>query len=366
MSRKFPEAQPLTGGWRDDPAWPDVDVVMPIRNEFDHLEAAIESVRAQDYPGGLRIFLGVGPSEDDTEELAAKLADDADDLVVVNNPSGRTPSALNVAIRAGSAPVVVRFDGHSVLCDGYVAQAVEALRSTGAANVGGRQVPQPRTQFEGAVAAATTSWLGTGGASYRVGGKPAQVDTVYLGVFDRAAIEAVGLFDERLIRNQDYELNIRLRKAGGIVWFDPELWVGYRLRGSWRALATQYYEYGFWKARVLQLHPESLRARQLLPPFAIMVAMLGLLGSSLRRPLILAPVSYVLVLGAGSRARPRVGAALGAIHVSWTFGLLRGATRSFADAVASGRVLRQPHVLPELPPHRNVDRTKMMDGTLGP
>ena len=84
------------------------------------------------------------------------------------------------------------------------------------------------------------------------------VDTVFLGVFDRAAIEAVGLFDERLIRNQDYELNIRLRKAGGTVWFDPELSVGYRPRGSWTALAKQYFEYGQWKAVVMRMHPDRL------------------------------------------------------------------------------------------------------------
>ena len=343
-----PELQSTASSWRNDPGWPDVDVVMPIRNEFDHLEAAVKSVRAQDYPGRLRIFLGVGPSDDSTEELAASLADNAGDLVVVDNPSGKTASALNAAIRAGSSAVIVRVDGHSALSGGYIVRAVETLRSGNATNVGGRQVPQPHTPFEEAVAAATTSWLGTGAATYRVGGEPGPVDTVYLGVFDRAAIEDVDLFDERLIRNQDYELNIRLRKAGGIVWFDPELWVGYRPRGSWQALATQYYEYGFWKARVLQLHPESLRARQLAPPLAITVALLGLLGSFLRRPLVLAPAGYVLALGAGSGARPRVGAALGAIHVAWTVGLLRGTTRSIVDALSSGRTLRWPQTRLEL------------------
>ena len=143
-----------------------------------------------------------------------RLAADSDDLTVVANPSGRTPSALNAAIRAGSAPVIVRVDGHSELSAGYIRRAVEILRDTGAANVGGIQRPEPTTSFEQAVADATTSLLGTGGASYRVGSTAGAVDTVYLGVFDRAAIEAVGLFDEQLIRNQDYELNIRLRDAG--------------------------------------------------------------------------------------------------------------------------------------------------------
>ena len=114
-----------------DAAWPDVDVVMPIRNEALHLETAIESVRRQAYPGRLRILLGVGPSTDGTEALADRLAADSDDLTVVANPSGRTPSALNAAIRAGSAPVIVRVDGHSELSAGYVRRAVEILRDDG-------------------------------------------------------------------------------------------------------------------------------------------------------------------------------------------------------------------------------------------
>jgi len=324
VSRRIIAGQPFIGGWRDDPSWPDVDVVMPIRNEFDHLEAAIESVRAQEYPGRLRIFLGVGPSDDDTEALAAKLADGSDDLVVVDNPSGKTPSALNVAIRAGSAPVVVRVDGHSVLSDGYVTRAVETLRSTGAANVGGRQVPQPETPFEEAVAAATTSWLGTGGATYRVGGEAGPVDTVYLGVFDREAIEAVGLFDERLIRNQDYELNIRLRKNGGLVWFNPELWVGYRPRGSWKALANQYYEYGFWKARVLRLHPESMRVRQVIAGLAVPALLAGSLLGLRNRRLAAAVGSFGALAVIGSIRRPSAPSIALVSSIAWSSGLAAG------------------------------------------
>jgi len=324
------------------PRWPDVgrpdvDVVMPIRNEADHLAAAVAAVRSQDYPGNVRVFLGVGPSDDGTERVAAELAAEwaaaGDDLVVVDNPGGRTPSALNAAIGAGSAPVVVRVDGHSELSDGYIRRAVETMQRTGAVNVGGLQVPMATTSFERAVAAATTSWLGTGGASYRVGGDEGPTDTVFLGVFDRAAIEAVGLFDERLIRNQDYELNIRLRRAGGTVWFDPRLSVGYRPRGSWTALATQYYEYGYWKAAVLRLHPGSLRLRQLLPPVGIAVTAAASVVSLRRRRFAWVPLVGVGVVAAEAlRARPGgagavvvTGAVMATVPVAWSAGLLRGA-----------------------------------------
>jgi succinoglycan biosynthesis protein ExoA len=311
--------------WRDDPEWPDVDVVMPIRNEAPHLATALASVRAQAYPGRLRIVLGVGPSDDGTEAIAAQFATESDDLIVVDNPSGKTPSALNAAIRAGSAPVIVRVDGHSELSAGYIRRAVEILRETGAANVGGVQRPEPTTPFEQAVADATTSLLGTGGASYKVGTEAHATDTVYLGVFDRAAIEAVGLFDESLIRNQDYELNIRLRAAGGTVWFDPTLSVGYRPRSTWSALARQYYEYGWWKSVVLRKHPHSLKLRQLIPPVGIVGVAVGLVVGTRRRPALVVPMAYVVALAATVRSTSRPlhsTSVLVVTHIAWVSGML--------------------------------------------
>lgn len=323
--------------WRNDATWPDVDVVMPIRDEAAHLDTAVASVRAQGYPGVLRIILGVGPSTDGTEALAARLAHESDDLAVADNPSGRTPSALNVAIRAGSAPVVVRVDGHSELSAGYIRHAVELLRDTGAVNVGGVQRPAPTTPIEQAVADATTSWLGTGGASYRVGADARATDTVYLGVFDRAAIEAVGLFDESLIRNQDYELNIRLRAAGGVVWFDPSLSVGYVPRGSWSRLARQYYEYGWWKSVVLRRHPDSLKLRQMIPPVGIAAVAIGAVVGCRWRPAWLVPAAYAASVAAASRSTERplaTASAISVIHGSWVGGMIRGFLSRTGSTVA--------------------------------
>lgn len=319
-----------SGGWRDDPAWPDVDVVMPIRNEAPHLATALASVRSQAYPGQLRIVLGVGPSDDGTEQVAAATAAESDDLLVVDNPTGRTPSALNAAIRAGTAPVIVRVDGHSELSAGYIRRAVEILRETHAVNVGGIQRPEPTTPFEQAVADATSSLLGTGGAPYKIGEVARATDTVYLGVFDRDAIEAVGLFDEELIRNQDYELNIRLRAAGGVVWFDPTLSVGYRPRPTWSRLARQYYEYGWWKSVVLRLHPSSLKLRQVIPPIAIVGVGVGLVLGTRWRPALAVPAAYAVAVGGAVRRTRHPGvtaAALVTTHTSWVAGMFLGFVR---------------------------------------
>jgi succinoglycan biosynthesis protein ExoA len=317
------------GSDHDRHGWPTVSVVVPVRNEAAHLERAVASILAQDYPMPFDVCLAVAPSGDGTEEIAARLAAEEARVTVVPNPSGATPAGLNAAIRATSGEIVVRVDAHARLSPGYVRRAVETMCRTGAVNVGGRQVPEPETPFERAVAEATTSWMGTGGATYRIGGIEGPVDTVYLGVFDRAAGDAVGWFDESLIRNQDYELNIRLRRAGGAVWFDPELWVGYRPRGTWTALARQYYEYGWWKAEVLRRHPESLRLRQVVPPVVITTAFVGG-GVGLRwRPGLLAPLCYLVaaaVAGAAAR-RALVAPVLITMHTSWTAGILRHLVR---------------------------------------
>lgn len=311
--------------------WPSVSVVMPIRNEAEHLDRAVASVLAQDYPVDFDVCLAVGPSDDGTEEVANRLAESEPRVTVVANPAGTTPAGLNAAIAATAGEIVVRVDGHSNLSPGYVRRAVETMMRTGAVNVGGRQVPEPQTPFEHAVAAATTSWLGTGGATYRLGGSEGPVDTVYLGVFDRRAGVAVGWFDETLIRNQDYELNIRLRAAGGQVWFDPELWVGYRPRGSRKSLATQYFEYGRWKAEVLRRHPASVRLRQVIAPVGIATVAVAT-GAGLRfRPLLAVPIVYGAALmtvrpPAGTR-RLTVACVLTTVHASWVAGLARGGVR---------------------------------------
>ncbi len=324
--------------------WPSVSVVVPVRNEARHLERAVASILDQHYPEPFDVCLAVAPSDDDTAEVAARIASTNDRVRVVDNPAGVTPAGLNAAIRATFGSIVVRVDGHAELSPGYIRRAVETMCQTGAVNVGGLQVPHPETPFEEAVAAATTSWMGTGGATYRMGGSAGSVDTVYLGVFDRAAAETVGWFDETLIRNQDYELNIRLRAAGGTVWFDPELRVGYRPRGTWSALARQYFEYGWWKAVVARLHPESIRARQAgaalaAPGFAIGIAALWRRNWG-RTACVTAAAGAALAPNALRRVAGPV-VVIVVMQVCWSSGfLLSGALR--ACRIPSGRATADP------------------------
>jgi succinoglycan biosynthesis protein ExoA len=304
---------------------------MPVRDEAEHLEAAVAAVRAQEYPAAIEICLAVAPSTDGTARLACALAERHDDVAVVENPAGTTPAGLNAAVKSTSGEVIVRVDGHAELSPGYIRRAVETMRRTGAVNVGGIQQAEGITPFEQAVAAAMTSPFGTGDAMFHYGGDEGPTDTVYLGVFDRDAVLAAGLFDETLARNQDYELNIRLREAGGTVWFDPELSARYRPRGSLRALATQYFEYGRWKREVVKRHPRSLRWRQAAPP-ALVVGLAGSLVAAVFRPVALvAPAAYMVatVGAAATTARSAAEAARLAVifptmHLAWGAGFLTG------------------------------------------
>ncbi|MEE2767739.1 MAG: glycosyltransferase family 2 protein [Actinomycetota bacterium] len=310
---------------------PAVAVVVPARNAEPTLSAAVASALAQEVEGGLEVCIAVGPSVDGTAEVARGLAQSDQRVLVVENPTGVTPAGLNLAIRATSAPVVVRLDAHAVLDPGYVARAVEILERTGAVNVGGRQDPRGVSPFEKAVGAAMSSRFAAGDARFRTGGPPGPVDTVYLGVFSRAALEGVDLFDEELVRNQDSELNWRLRQAGGEVYFDPSLVVGYRPRSALRTLGSQYFGYGRWRRVVVRRHPRSVRWRQLLPPVVLCGVGFGLVSGWFWMPLFLFPAVYgvavmaaSVVVGNSPSQIIRLVSVFPVIHMSWAVGFLIG------------------------------------------
>src|SRR5690606_35295431 len=214
--------------------WPAVSVIMPILNEERYLADAVARVLEQDYPGELELVLALGPSSDRTDEIARQIAAGDSRVRLVDNPAGRTPNALNVAIKASRHGIVVRVDGHGLLSDGYIRRAVGVLEETGAANVGGIMHADGETDFEHAVARAMTSPFGIGGAAFHVGGDEGPADTVYLGTFRREVLDRLGGYDEHFVRAQDWELNYRIRKAGETVWFTPDLRVTYRPRSNLR------------------------------------------------------------------------------------------------------------------------------------
>jgi succinoglycan biosynthesis protein ExoA len=314
---------------------------MPVLNEERHLAAAVRRVLEQGYPGDLEVILAIGPSQDRTREIADELAAEDPRIRVVDNPAAKTPHALNLGIAESSYDIVVRVDGHGELADGYIERAVELLAETGADNVGGVMDAQGETPFEQAVASVYTTKLGLGGSAFHLASSPAgEVETVFLGVFRKEALEAVGGFDETMHRAQDWELNHRLRGSGRKVWFSPELRVTYRPRSTLRDLARQMYVTGKWRREVMARYPETASARYLAPPLTVLgVAggtVAGLIGFATGiRPLtagFLAPAGYLLLVVAGAltvgrlpiAARIRLPAVLATTHLAWGSGFLVG------------------------------------------
>jgi glycosyltransferase involved in cell wall biosynthesis len=322
---------------------PSVSVIIPVLNEERFLKQSVQAILNQNYSGQFEIILALGPSKDQTNVIAQELAQDKR-IKLVENPSGRTASALNNAIKNSNFDIIVRLDGHAIVDSSYIKNAVNTLLESGADNVGGLMKAEGTNAFEKSVAAAMTSKFGVGNAPFHVGGKSGEVDTVYLGTFRKSALERVGYFDESFIRAQDWEMNYRIRKTGGKIWFNPDLVVSYRPRKNILQLAKQYFEYGRWRKQVTKTYPETVSMRYLAPPVTVsgliagfvMVLFSKILDISWLQIGWLAPLVYLTVillafLSIGSKigllSRLYLLLVLPTMHLSWGVGFLKGSKR---------------------------------------
>ena len=308
---------------------PAISVILPVLNEEAHLKSAINSILSQDYKGPFEVILALGPSTDLTDSIAHDLAEVNPRVILVNNPTGRTAVGLNIALEKSQRPVIVRVDGHSQIPHNYLSLVVEIMNKTGAVNVGGVMAAVGTTAFEKAVAGAMRSSLGVGASKFHTGGKAGEADTVYLGAFRREALLAIGGFDERFTRAQDWELNFRLRENGGIIYFDPRLHVTYRPRPNIRALFKQYFEYGRWRRVVSRRHTGTINLRYLAPPVALIGFSLSLILGFLT-PLFFIPAGIYLlfILLASIRISTNLHeyllllAVLPTMHFAWGMGFI--------------------------------------------
>lgn len=323
---------------------PSVSVIIPCRNEEKTIHLVLDAIHAQTYPRELQqVVIADGFSEDRTREQIESFKTSHPDLdvMVVNNPKRIIPAGLNAAILASSGDLIVRMDAHSIPNPDYVALCVDALERNVAQNVGGVWDIQPGSNswIARSIAAAAGNPLAVGDARYRFTDKAAYVDTVPYGSYKRELFNQIGLFDETLLANEDYELNTRIIQSGGKIWLDPKIRCVYFARSSLRALSKQYYGYGYWKFQMLKRYPETLRWRQALPPAFILGLLLLLLAGIFWKPaLILFAIAlglYLLVLlGVGIHMASKksdilmiIGIPLAIItmHFSWGAGFIAGA-----------------------------------------
>jgi len=317
--------------------WPFVSVVIPMRNEEKHIARCIDSVLAQDYPPDrFEVIVVDGDSDDGSRAI---LASYGQRLRVLRNPARIVPTAMNIGIRAARGEIIARVDAHTTLEPDYLRRGVETLLRTGADNVGGpMRTVGGGTVAEG-IARAMDSPFGIG-AYFHFATEDREADTVYMGMWPRRTFEKIGLFDEELVRNQDDELNYRLRKAGGKVFLTVSMRSHYQNRQNYKALARQFFHYGLWKVRVLQKHPRQMSWRHFVPP-AFVLGLTGTLLAALWFPqflLVHSAVAGIYVVGSSAAAAavcrrhgwhlfPYVVLAFWVMHVAWGSGFLLGLIR---------------------------------------
>jgi len=257
---------------------PTVSLILPIRNEAKHIRGCLESIAQQNFPHDqMEIIISDGLSTDNTKEVVETFKPSDIPLIWLDNPDKIVPTGLNLAIRQARGDVIIRVDGHTTLASDYVQQCVLALQCRGAENVGGRMNPVGKNTFGKAVALATSSPFGVGGARFHYSTQEEWVDTVYLGAWPKEVFQKVGLFDEELVRDQDDEFNYRLREAGGKILLIPRINSWYSVRSQPKDLWKQYLQYGFWKVRVFQKHPRQMRWSQFIPPIFVLAVLISLL-----------------------------------------------------------------------------------------
>jgi glycosyltransferase involved in cell wall biosynthesis len=319
--------------------FPPVSVILPILNEERDLSNCVSAILQQDYPSNIEVILALGPSEDKTTQIAEKLSESDSRIKLVSNPTGQTAAGLNLAIKASSYEIICRIDGHSEISNNYVKTAVEILQQKNAVNVGGLMHADSNTGLQRVIAQAMRSKLGVGSSKFHTGGSAGESDTVYLGTYKKSAVIAAGGFDERYIRAQDWELNYRLRKNSGVIWFDPRLQVTYRPRSTFKKLARQYFQYGRWRRVISRQHKNTVNFRYLAPPVAVIINLLSVFFTFTINPIFITPfLIYLSTLIVGSLFIGRkvvdkllMPFVLATMHFSWGIGFITSPKKLFKN-----------------------------------
>jgi succinoglycan biosynthesis protein ExoA len=310
-----------------------------VRNEAAFIKRSVGAVLDQDYPQDrLEVIVADGMSTDGTRQVLADLQQHHRRLYVVDNPGMIVSTGLNRTLHASLGDVIIRIDGHCEIARDYVRRCVDHLRSGDVEAVGGPIQTVGETDEAQTIAVAMSSRFGVGGSAFRTLPKgTTTADTIAFPAYTRRVVEQAGRFDEELVRNQDDEYNYRLRALGVRLLLAPDIQSRYYSRSSLRSLWRQYFQYGYWKVRVMQKHPRQMQPRQFAPP--VFVAALGLTAAA---ALVFPPARWALaailvaysaanlaasaaeVRRHGGRMLPLLPVVFATLHVSYGCGFLVG------------------------------------------
>lgn len=321
---------------------PFISVILPVRNEEKYIEACVASIFAQDYPAEqMEVLFVDGRSEDSTVALLHEMQKAHPQIVVLDNPNRTVPYAMNIGIRESRGEVIVRLDAHAEYPADYVRLSVETLLSRDCDNAGGVFETRGRGFMGEAIAEMLRTPLGVGNATYRLTTEDGYVDTVPFGCFRRALFERIGGFDERMTRNQDNELNFRIRKNGGKIYLNHNIRVLYYCRDTMRGIMKMGFMNGKWNVITMTLVPGSMGVRHFVPLAFVLSTILLVLLTLLTRSMLFGGLlalewgaylllncfyAYTIAREKGWRFFPVEVILYPAFHFAYGFGSLRGIT----------------------------------------
>ena len=343
-----PEESGRTSFLAATPADLAVTVIMPVRNEARHIRDSLEAVLHQDLgPEEFEVLVVDGRSTDGTRDIVQQLIPNHPGLRLLDNPGCIVPTAMNIGLSEARGRVIVRVDGHCLVESDYLRTALKALERTGCEGVGGKMIASGEGFWGRAIAAATSTPFGVGNARFHYSDLEGEVDTAYLGAYRRDYLKEIGGYDPTFVRNQDDELNYRIRSQGGRFYYTPKLKVRYRVRPTLLALFRQYFQYGFWKVPMYRKTGHRWRIRHFIPTAFLAALVLSLVLSPWSRQALQFAVGILalhVLFGtfwagrSGGRRVSSVGipAVFLTMHMAYGAGFLAGAFRKTALAQVRG------------------------------
>lgn len=249
--------------------FPLVSIIIPCRNEEKFIGKCLDSIVSQNYPKEkLEVFVIDGASRDETKEIVQNYSRRYSCIKILDNPKRIAPVALNFGIKEAKGEIIMRMDAHATYDKNYISKCMEYLREYNADNIGGvlETLPSADTIFAKAVAIALSHPFGAGNSYFRTGSKKVrEVDTVFGGCYKKEVFEKIGFFNENLIRSQDLEFNLRLKKSGGKILLAPEIKACYYPSSTLWGFAKRTFRDGIWAVYPLKFVKIPLRLRHYLP-----------------------------------------------------------------------------------------------------
>jgi glycosyltransferase involved in cell wall biosynthesis len=320
---------------------PFVSIIIPVRNEEKFIESTLMACLKQDYPEDrMEIIVVDGISTDKTGMILREMSENDHRIKLAKNEKKITPVSLNIGIKESKGDILVIVGGHSEINKEFIKNAVVKLNYyKDVWAVGGTIETVGESTVAKVIAEAMSSRFGVGNSLFRTLKKKQKdifVDTVPFAAFPRWVFDRVGLFDEQFVRTQDYEMNLRIRKMGGKILLSPEIRSIYFSRRNLRGLFRQYFQYGFYKTKVIKKHKMRIGIRYLIPPVGfvifLMTLIVGLLTNCILLPiLLLSCYLLILLLGMGvsltdnfKKEKLLLPVVFAVLHLSFSLGFITG------------------------------------------